>query len=117
MRALFILVFVAFSMGAMATFERSGTTPETSVARSVNAPAGTLSGAVAVVRKARRAEQGWSDPPAGSRDSPRLAVGDVLPKGTALYSVPGHESYRYAIVQGQRAIVDAASRQVVYIIQ
>lgn len=120
MRALFILIFVAFSMGAMATFERSGTDPEASVARIAQAPSGTLSGAVAVVRKVQTpapSAQEWSDPPAGDRDGPRFAVGEVLPEGTELHMIPRHESYRYAVVQGQRAIVDAASRQIVYIIR
>lgn len=123
MRTLFILIFVAFSMGAMATFERSGADPEISGAKIGQTPPGTLSGAVAVVRKvqtpapAEQGRQGWSDPPTGNRVTPRLAVGEVLPEGIELHMVPRHESYRYAIVEGQRAIVDAASRQIVYIIR
>jgi hypothetical protein len=41
----------------------------------------------------------------------------VLPEGAELHAVPRHQSYRYAIVQGHRVIVDAASRQIVYIIR
>jgi hypothetical protein len=120
MRALYILAFAAFPLGAMATL--SGTAPESSGIEVANAPAGTLSGAVAAVRKiashiATPGTQSWSDPPAVDQDGLRLVVGEVLPGGTALYAVPRHESYRYAVVQGQRAIVDAASRQIVYIIR
>jgi len=117
MRTLYILAFSAFPLGAMATL--SGTAPEPSGIKVANAPAGTLSGAVRKIAShiATPGTQSWSDPPAVDQDGPHLVVGKVLPGGTALYAVPRHESYRYAVVQGQRAIVDAASRQIVYIIR
>jgi hypothetical protein len=100
----------------------SGTAPESSGIEVANGPAGTLGGAVAAVGKIAShiptsGMEAQSDPPPTDQGSMHLAVGDVLPEGTALYSVPRHESYRYALVQGQRAIVDAASRQIVYIIR
>lgn len=119
MRTLYILSFAAFPLGAMVTL--SGTAPE-SPATTASVPDGTLTEAVAAVRKLASqiptsSPQVWSDPVPAGQDSPRLAVGEVLPEGTVLYPVPRHESYRYAIVQGQRAIVDAASRQIIYIIR
>jgi hypothetical protein len=121
MRILLILVFVGFSLGAMATFDESGTTSDRS-----NVPpamAGTLTGAVKAVRtirshlKSSDQQQGWSEPSAQGQETARLGIGEVLPEGTALYEIPRHESYRYAILQGHRVIVDAASRQIVYIIR
>jgi Protein of unknown function (DUF1236) len=121
MRILLILVFVVFSLGAMATFDG----PETSSGRPSVAPAmaGTLTGAVKAVRtirshlKSSDPQQAWLEPSAQGQEAPRLSVGEVLPEGTVLYEVPRHQSYRYAVLQGQRVIVDAASRQIVYVIR
>jgi len=120
MRIISILAFAAFPLGAMTTL--SGTSPETSGPGVASASAGTLSGAVAVVRKLglhipTSDQQAWSDPPPRDQDDVRLAVGEVLPEWITLRSVPGHASYRYALVKGQRPIVDATSRQIVYIIR
>lgn len=123
MRILLILIFGVFSLGAMATFEGVRKTPDNSDSKSAYAESGTLTGAVSFVRKAKAhlsadgRTQTWPEPSANSRDIPRLQIGDVIPEGAVLYVVPRHESYRYTIVDGRRVIVDAASRQVVYIIQ
>ena len=120
MRTLPILALAAFPLGAMATL--SGTAPESSGIKLATAPAGTLSGAVTAVRKIAShiptaGTQAWSASAPADQGSQRLAVDKVLPETVALYPVPRHESYRYAVVQGQRAIVDAASRRIVYIIR
>jgi hypothetical protein len=121
MRMVLILVFVVFSLGAMATFDKSGTTSDRS--KVSPAMAGTLTGAVKMVRNIRSHlksddhQQTWSVAAPNGQELPDLGVGEVLPEGMALYAVPRHESYRYAVLQGQRLIVDAASRQIVYIIR
>jgi hypothetical protein len=118
-----ILIIAALSLGTMAAFEEAGTASQTSPSNVFYAQAGTLTGAVAVVRKSEAhlsndpGTQTWSEPAPDDQEVPRLRVGAVLPEGAALYTVPRHESYRYAVVQGQRVIVDATSRQIVYIIQ
>ncbi|MXQ10418.1 DUF1236 domain-containing protein [Microvirga makkahensis] len=123
MRMRLVLIVVVPLLGAVAAFEGAGTAPQTSSARMAYAQAGTLTGAVAAVRKIRlhlsadQSTRTWSEPSPEDRDMSRLGVGEVLPEGAELYPVPQHESYRYAIVQGHRLIVDAASRQIVYIIR
>lgn len=121
MRIVLILVFAVFSLGAMATFDESETTsdrPNVSPAK-----AGTLTGAVKIVRTIRSHlksgdhQQTWPDDSEVGQEPPHLDVGEVLPEGMTLHAVPRHESYRYAVLQGQRVIVDAASRQIVYIIR
>ena len=121
MRIVLILVFAVFSLGAMATLDES----ETASDRSNVSPAmaGTLTGAVKMVRTIRShlqsgdQQQTWSEASVDSQEPPHLGVGEVLPEEMTLYAVPRHESYRYAVLQGQRVIVDAASRQIVYIIR
>ncbi|WP_052954544.1 DUF1236 domain-containing protein [Microvirga vignae] len=123
MRILLILIFAVFSLGAMATFEGARKTPDNSGSKLANAQTGTLTGAVSFVRKAKAhlsadgRAQTWSEPSARGQDTPRLQIGDVPPEGAVLYVVPRHESYRYTIVNGRRVIVDAASRQIVYVIE
>jgi len=123
MRTLLILTFVVFSMGAMTALEGPGRIPESFGAKVAHAQAGTLTGAVTFVRKIKshlstdQTTQTWSEPPSRDQDALRLGVGERLPEGTELYAIPRHESYRYAIVQDHRVIVDAASRRIVYIIR
>lgn len=123
MRTLLILIFVVFSLGAMAAFEGAGQTADKSASRSVYSQPGTLTGAVSFVRKTKShrsihpSSSSWMESSASDSNPPRLQVGDVLPEGTQLHPIPRHESYRYAIVQGRRAIVDAGSRQIVYVLQ
>ncbi len=45
------------------------------------------------------------------------AIGQTLPETVELHSIPRHETYRYAVVNDHRVIVDAASRKVVYVIK
>ena len=38
----------------------------------------------------------------------------VIPENVVLRTIPGHSSYRYAVIGGQRFVVDATTRAVVY---
>ena len=40
----------------------------------------------------------------------------VVPEGVVLHVIPGHSSYRYAVIGGQRFVVDATTRAVVYVV-
>ena len=46
-----------------------------------------------------------------------MSVGETLPGSIALHFIPKHETYRYAVVNDRRVIVDAGSRRVVYVIR
>ena len=123
MRIRLILIIVVLSLGAMAAFDGAGTAPQTSGMEVAYAPPGTLTGAVAAVRKIGahlsfdRQAHASSEPSERDQDLARLGIGEVLPEGVELHPVPRHQSYQYALVQGHRVIVDAASRQIVYIIR
>lgn len=120
MRIPYILAFAIFPLGAVTTL--SGPAPESSRSKMADVPSGTIGSAVSAVREitvrpSASGTQAQSDSSPVDQDSLRLEVGEMLPEGTVLRSVPRHTSYRYAIVQGRRAIVDAASRRIVYIIR
>jgi hypothetical protein len=44
-------------------------------------------------------------------------VGEALPEEIDLHPIPRHETYRYAVMNDHRVIVDAASRRVVYVVR
>jgi hypothetical protein len=52
-----------------------------------------------------------------SQDSRGTSIGETLPDAIELHPIPKHETYRYAVVNDHRVIVDAASRKVVYVVQ
>jgi|SRR4051812_26536592 Protein of unknown function (DUF1236) len=122
MRILLILIFIGFSLGAMATFDGLDKASEISSARATYAQAVNLIGVVASVGKFRshlsadERQAAWSEPAQGGGLT-RLRFGETLPEGTEFYEIPRHESYRYANVQGYRVIVDAASHQIIYILR
>ncbi|WP_243368190.1 DUF1236 domain-containing protein [Microvirga solisilvae] len=119
MRILLILMFIGFSLGAMATLATPDETTDRPTGRAIYAEAGTLSGAVSAVRKIRShlSASGSQSKPAEAQEQIRLKPGDRLPEGTTFHEIPRHESYRYAIVRGHRVIVDAASHQIIYILR
>jgi Protein of unknown function (DUF1236) len=62
---------------------------------------------------------------AGSQPAATLAshfsrgalIGETLPEEVDLHLIPNHETYRYAVVNDHRVIVDAASRRIVYVVR
>ncbi len=46
-----------------------------------------------------------------------IIVGKPLPKTVKLYTIPEHRTYRYAVVNNQRVIVDPKTRTVVRIVE
>jgi len=44
-------------------------------------------------------------------------IGEALPEEIDLHPIPRHETYRYAVVNDHRVIVDAASRRIVYVVR
>ncbi|MBB3017388.1 hypothetical protein FHR70_000428 [Microvirga lupini] len=44
-------------------------------------------------------------------------IGETLPEQIDLYPIPRHETYRYAVLNDSRVIVDAASRRIVYVVR
>ena len=44
-------------------------------------------------------------------------IGETLPEEVDLHPIPRHETYRYAVVNEHRVIVDATSRRIVYVVR
>ena len=118
MRAASYLAFAVFTLGTIAA-------PSTAP----NATGNAMSGASAAQNRAiiDAALTVAADPPARQHawqeSLPRawinrgMSVGETLPDTIALYAIPRHETYRYAVVKDHRVIVDASSRKVVYVIR
>jgi hypothetical protein len=111
MRVASHLAFAVFSFGTVAA---PSTTP--------NATSHTVSWMSAaqqhaVIDAARSIE---ADPSIEVRDTGidwGSSVGQTLPETVELHAIPRHETYRYAVVNDHRVIVDAVSRKVVYVIK
>jgi hypothetical protein len=58
----------------------------------------------------------WGSAPSASIDR-HIAVGETLPEFVELRPIPKHETYRYAVVNNHRVIVDAGSREIVYVVR
>lgn len=117
MRAAYHLAFVVFSVGAVATPTMAPTMIEPL------ATASTISSQAIpdVVRNVTadlplRLNVNREGSPALSSNH-GMSIGESLPESVEVHPIPKHETYRYALVDGQRVIVDAVSRKIVYVIQ
>ena len=118
MRAAYHLAFAVFSVGTVAT-------PTT--APNATAGAGASSPTVqqyAILNAVRSIPADFSVTPSLKQEASvpfpldlGTSVGETLPETLELHRIPQHETYRYAVVNDRRVIVDAASRKIVYVIQ
>ena len=44
-------------------------------------------------------------------------IGETLPEEVDVHPIPRHETYRYAVMNDHRVIVDATSRRIVYVVR
>ena len=118
MRAAYHLALAMFSMGAVAapTMAPNAThqagapmsvyqqhaSLETIRSNNVNTPAGDGS---------------LQDMTLASHFSRGALIGETLPEEIDLHPIPRHETYRYAVLNDHRVIVDAASRRIVYVVR
>jgi len=118
MRAAYHLAFAVFSVGTVATpitapnaTGEAGAHPPASQQHALLDAVGSISAEVSAKPPLER-EVPFMAPFNGG-----MSVGEAIPASTELYPIPRHETYRYAVVNDRRVIVDAASRKIVYIIQ
>jgi hypothetical protein len=118
MRAAYHLAFAVFSLGTVAT--------PTAAPNATSEPGLSTDAARqhAVLEAVTRMAADLSTTPSfGLKDQSALrfnqsaAVGETLPETIELHPIPRHETYRYAVMNDHRVIVDAASRKVVYVIR
>jgi Protein of unknown function (DUF1236) len=116
MRAAYHLAFVVFSAGTVATptTAPNATDPITTSAIQSHAIPDAFRNIAADMPARLNAKQ-ESSPAVHLGQG--ISVGESLSELVALHPIPKHETYRYAVVDGHRVIVDATSRKVVYIIQ
>ncbi|WP_201829937.1 DUF1236 domain-containing protein [Microvirga zambiensis] len=111
MRAASYLAFAVFSLGAAAM---PTTAPNaTNTARSLTEIPEAVRNIAADFSARLNARELASEAGFGRG----LSVGESLPDTVELHSIPNHETYRYAVVDDHRFVVDAMSRKVVYVIR
>jgi hypothetical protein len=118
MRAAYHLAIAVFSVGAVAT----PTTAPNAIHQAgspmpVNQQYATLDAArdIAAATPVREASQ--ANATFASHFSRGALIGETLPEEVDLHPIPRHETYRYAVVNEHRVIVDATSRRVVYVVR
>jgi hypothetical protein len=117
MRAAYHLAFAVFSVGTVATptTAPNATDPITTTsALQSHAIPDAVRNIAADLSAGLNAKQESS--PAIHLDQ-GISVGESLSELVELHPIPKHETYRYAVVDGHRVIVDATSRKIVYVIQ
>jgi len=118
MRAVYHLAIAVFSLGTVAT--------PTTAPNATNGAGGPLS-AIQQPTSLDSARNTATDIPVSAdlRQDVTLAshfsrgalIGETLPDDIELHPISRHETYRYAVVNSHRVIVDAASRRVVYVLR
>jgi hypothetical protein len=117
MRAAYHLAFAVFSVGTVVTptTAPNATDPiTTSSAIQSHAIPDAVRNIAADVSASLNVKRESSLAPSYDQ---QISVGESLSELVELYPIPKHETYRYAVVDGHRVIVDATSRKIVYIIQ
>ncbi|WP_262267928.1 MULTISPECIES: DUF1236 domain-containing protein [Microvirga] len=117
MRAAYHLAFAVFSVGTIATPTTAPNATDPLATASVN-PSHAIPEAVRTMAAdlSARLTVGLERSPTTSV-AQGTSVGDSLSETIELRPIPKHETYRYAVVDGRRVIVDATSRKIVYVIQ
>jgi Protein of unknown function (DUF1236) len=115
MRAAYHLAFAIVSVGAIATPTTAPNATDPQTAASANQVIPALVRSIAADISSQLNAGRGSSPVAGLDHV--ISVGGTLPESVELYPISQHETYRYAVVDKRRVIVDTASRKVVYVIQ
>jgi len=111
MRAAYYLAFAVFSLGAVAM---PSTAPNATSAATFLTE---IPDAVRTIAMDLSARLNTGDSSFETLLGSKLTVGESLPETVELHSIPNHETYRYAVVDDHRFVVDAMSRKVVYVIR
>ena len=110
MRAAYHLAIAVFSVGAIATHQAGP--PASANQQHASLDATRDNAAEVPIRDASR-----QDPTLASHFSRGALIGEALPEEIDLHPIPRHETYRYAVMNDHRVIVDAASRRIVYVVR
>jgi hypothetical protein len=118
MRAAYHLAIAVFSVGAIAT-PTVGPSATYQAEPSASADQQHASFAARGSSAAEAAIRDASQQGAilASHFSRGALIGETLPEEIDLHPIPRHETYRYAVMNDHRVIVDAASRRIVYIVR
>ncbi|MBA1154542.1 DUF1236 domain-containing protein [Vibrio parahaemolyticus] len=116
MKAAYHLVLAVFSVGTVAgpTTAPNATGPVSAPVLQANLIPDVIRNVAAEVSSRLNVSQQEAAAP---RVEQPTSVGESLSHSVELHPIPRHETYRYAMVDGHRLIVDAASRKIVYVIQ
>jgi|ERR671910_732936 hypothetical protein len=118
MRAAYHLAIAVFSVGAIATpTVEPSATHQAGPSAPANQQHASLNGTGSNAAEALIRDASQQDTILASHFSRGALIGETLPEEIDLHPIPRHETYRYAVMNDHRVIVDAASRRVVYVVR
>jgi Protein of unknown function (DUF1236) len=115
MKVAYHLAFAVFSVGTIATptTAPNATDPRSTVASQPDA----IPDAVRNIAADLSAKLNTRQEASLKASDHGISVGESLSEVVELYPIPKHETYRYAVVDNHRVIVDAMSRKIIYVIR
>jgi|SRR5687768_7400990 hypothetical protein len=118
MRAAYHLAIAVFSVGTIATpTVAPDATHQAGTSLAANQQHASLDVARNDAADAQNSDGAQQDVTLASHFSRGALIGETLPEEIDLHPIPRHETYRYAVVNDHRVIVDAASRRIVYVVR
>jgi hypothetical protein len=118
MRAAYHLAIAVFSVGAVATpTVGPSATHQAGPPVSANQQHASLDATGNNAAEAPIRDASQQDTILASHFSRGALIGETLPEEIDLHPIPRHETYRYAVMNDHRVIVDAASRRIVYVVR
>ncbi|WP_201865044.1 DUF1236 domain-containing protein [Microvirga soli] len=118
MRAAYHLAIAVFSVGAVAT---PTTAPNAIHQAGPPVPVSQQNASVEAARNIAVTtpvrEDSQANTTLASHFSRGALIGETLPEEVDLHPIPRHETYRYAVMNEHRVIVDATSRRIVYVVR
>jgi Protein of unknown function (DUF1236) len=119
MRAVYHLAIAVFSLGTVATptAAPNATNGAGEALSAIQQPAAPLDAVTNTAADFPVNADSRQDVTLASHFSRGALIGETLPDDIELHPISRHETYRYAVVNSHRVIVDAASRRVVYVLR
>ncbi|MBF9195804.1 DUF1236 domain-containing protein [Microvirga terrestris] len=118
MRAAYHLAIAVFSVGAVVTPTAGpNATHQAGPPLSAGQQHASLDATRSNIAEVPMRDASQRDVTLASHLSRGALIGETLPDEIDLHPIPRHETYRYAVMNDHRVIVDAASRRIVYVVR
>jgi hypothetical protein len=117
MRAAYHLAIAVFCVGVAAPTTALNAIHQAGLPVHMSQQHSSLDAAHNIAAAAPAKEDSQPIPTLASHFSRGALIGETLPEEVDIHPIPRHETYRYAVLNDHRVIVDATSRRIVYVVR